>query len=101
MNEFVAHRLSPGNLLFPVRLRVTADKVVVKKAGLFHDWEQSIPLSQVASISVRTGFNFSDVIIESTGGTENIVATGFARVQGASIRDTIELAKSSPRTFQS
>src|SRR5687768_2658622 len=73
---FVASRLSRGNRLFPTQVAVTPTSVIQYKPQWVGRQEQSIHTSQVASVTADTGLLFSDVIIETTGGSEPIVCHG-------------------------
>jgi len=87
---FVASRWTRGNLLFPTRILVTAQRVSRIKPRLFGSNEESIGISQVASVHISTGIFWSDILIESTGGTDPITSHGHRKVDAQRIRDLIE-----------
>ncbi len=72
-----ASRWSRGNLLFPTQLELLFDRVVISKRRLFGKTERFIPIQAVASVSLHTGVFFAGVVIESFGGSEDIVGLGF------------------------
>jgi hypothetical protein len=53
--------------------------------------EESISISQVASVSIRTGLIWSTIQIDSTGGTDPIVRRGHRKADAIRIRELIEL----------
>lgn len=89
-NSFSASRWTKGNLLFPTRIVVTPLHVSRVKPRLFGTTEESIAIHQVASVTIRTGMIWSDIRIESTGGTDPITSHGHRKVDAQRIRDLIE-----------
>ncbi|HXY04306.1 MAG TPA: hypothetical protein VEI49_12080 [Terriglobales bacterium] len=87
---FVASRWTRGNLLFPTRILVTAQRVSRIKPRLFGSNEESIGILQVASVHISTGIVWSNILIESTGGTDPITSHGHRKVDAQRIRDLIE-----------
>ena len=53
----------------------------------------SIHLQRVASVHVQTGLLWSDVLIESTGGTDPIVSHGHRKADARRIQSLIEAAQ--------
>jgi hypothetical protein len=60
------------------------------KPRLFGSNEESIGMTQVASVHIRTGVFWSDIVIESTGGTDPITSHGHRKADAQRIRDLIE-----------
>jgi hypothetical protein len=60
------------------------------KPRLFGSNEESIGMTQVASVHIRTGIFWSDIVIESTGGTDPITSHGHRKADAQRIRDLIE-----------
>jgi hypothetical protein len=87
---FVASRLTEGNLVFPVRIAITPQRVSRIKPRLFGSDEESIPISKVASVHIRTGVLWSDVRIDSTGGANPITSHGHTKGDARAMRDLIE-----------
>lgn len=52
---FIASRWTAGNLFFPVRIEITPEHVTRIKPHLIGSDEESIALSKVASVRIRTG----------------------------------------------
>ena len=73
---FRASRLSKGNRLFPTQVIITPHSVVHYTPQWIGKHEHSIHIAHVASVSIDTGLLFSDVIIETTGGSGSIRCRG-------------------------
>lgn len=78
MPEYVASRLSESNVLFPDKIEINADHVVYYKGAIIGYKTSVIPRKNIASVRVRKGLLFADIVIESAGGG-TIVAKGFTR----------------------
>ncbi|HVO10047.1 MAG TPA: hypothetical protein VMX54_04770 [Vicinamibacteria bacterium] len=87
---FVASRLTRGNRLFPTQVAVTPTAVVQSKAHWLGREEQSIHIRQVASVTMDTHLFFSDVIIETTGGSEPILCHGHRKGDARAMKELIE-----------
>jgi hypothetical protein len=87
---FVASRLTRGNRIFPTQVAIGPASVIQCKPQWFGRQEQSIHLSHVASVTIDTGVLFSDVIIETSGGSEPIVCHGHARGDAVRMKELIE-----------
>ena len=87
---FSASRWTRGNLWFPTRIVVSPLRVSRVKRRLFGSNEESISISQVASVKISTGILWSDILIESTGGTDPITSHGHRKADALRIRDLVE-----------
>ena len=87
---FRASRWTKGNLFFPTRIQVSPLRVTRVKPRLFGSNEESISISQVASVKISTGIVWSDILIESTGGTDPITSHGHRKADALRIRDLVE-----------
>ena len=87
---FSASRWTKGNLFFPTRIVISPLRVSRVKRRLFSRSEESISISQVASVKISTGILWSDILIESTGGTDPIASHGHRKADAVRIRDLIE-----------
>jgi len=87
---FTASRWTKGNLWFPTRIVVSPLRVSRVKRRLFGSNEESISISQVASVKISTGIVWSDILIESTGGTDPIASHGHHKADAQRIRDLVE-----------
>ena len=87
---FTASRFTSGNFLFPVRIEVSRERVSRIKPSFFGSNDESIALSKVASVSIQTGLLWSEIRIDSTGGTNPIRSHGHRKADAQAIRDLIE-----------
>jgi hypothetical protein len=87
---FAASRLTRGNLFFPTRIVVSPLRVSRVKRRLFGSNDESISMGQVASVKISTGMIWSDLVIESTGGTDPITSHGHRKADAVRIRDLVE-----------
>jgi hypothetical protein len=94
---FIASHWTKGNLLFATRIVVSPLHVVRVRPRLFGSNEESISIPQVASVHISTGVFWSDIRIESTGGTDPIVSHGHRKADAQRIRDLIETYQSAAR----
>jgi len=93
LERFVASRWTRGNFLFPTVIEVTDTAVVRRKRSWFTMNEMSIHLQRVASVHVETGFFWSDILIESTGGTDPIASHGHRKADAQRVKDLLEEAQ--------
>ena len=87
---FTASRWTKGNLFFPVRIIVTPQHVSRVKSRLFGSNEESIALGKVASVQISTGVFWSDIRIDSSGGSNPISSHGHRKGDAQRIRDLVE-----------
>ena len=87
---FIASRWTRGNLFFPTRIVVSPLHVSRVKPRLFSKTEESIAISQVASVQIQTGMIWSRISIDSTGGTDPITSHGHRKRDALRIRELIE-----------
>src|SRR5579863_3422812 len=94
---FIASRWTKGNLLFPTRIVVNALHVSKVKPRLFGSNEESIAMAQVASVQISTGMVWSNIRIDSAGGTNPITSHGHRKADAQRIRDLIESHQAAPK----
>jgi hypothetical protein len=82
---FRASRWSRGNHLFPTQVAITPTNVVHYTPQWVGRREQSIHMAHVASVEIDTNLFFSNVVIETSGGSEPV------RCHGHRKRDAIEM----------
>ena len=87
---FSASRWTAGNFIFPTRIVVTPEHVLRIKPRMFGQTEESIAIDKVASVQISTGMMFSDIRIDSSGGTDPITSHGHTKGDAKRIRDLIE-----------
>jgi hypothetical protein len=94
---FSASRWTQGNFFFPTRLVVSPQRVIRTKSRLLGSSEESIPISKVASVHIKTGVFWSEIVIESTGGSDPITSHGHRKADAQRIRDLIEIYQAQSR----
>ena len=94
---FSASRWTQGNFFFPTKIVVSPQRVIRTKSRLFGSNEESIPISKVASVHIKTGVFWSEIVIESTGGTDPITSHGHRKADAQRIRDLIETYQAQAR----
>lgn len=87
---FSASRLSAGNRVFPTQVRITPDAVIRYTPRWFGHLEQSIHLAHVSSVRVETRLLFSDVFIETSGGTNAVACHGHRKADAIVMKQLIE-----------
>ncbi len=87
---FFASRFTKGNLFFRTRIEVGPERVLRIKPRFFGSNEESIPISKVASVQISTGMIWSDIRIDSAGGTNPILSHGHTKKDAERIRDLVE-----------
>jgi hypothetical protein len=87
---FKASRWTRGNLIFPTRIVVSPLHVSRVKPRMFGTTDESIAISQVASVQIRTGVIWSEIRIDSTGGADPITSHGHRKRDAIRIRELIE-----------
>jgi len=92
--SFKASRWTHGNLLFPTILEINETAVVRRKRSWFSRNEMSIHLQRVASVRIQTGLLWSEILIESTGGTDPIQSHGHRKGDALRIKALIEQSQS-------
>jgi hypothetical protein len=87
---FQASRLTRGNFLFPTRIEVTDKAVIRRKRSWFNLDEISISIHKVASVRITTGIIWSEIRIESSGGSDPLTSRGHTKSDARRIKDLIE-----------
>jgi hypothetical protein len=87
---FRASRLSRGNLLFPTQVSITPSSVVHYTPELVGGREHSMHIAHVASVLIDRNLFFSDVLIESTGGTSPVRCHGHRKADALEMKRLIE-----------
>lgn len=88
--SFQASRWTHGNFLFPTVIEVTDRAVLRRKRRWFGSDEVSISLAKVASVHIRTGLIWADILIESSGGTDPLASHGHSKAAARRIKELIE-----------
>src|SRR2546427_7716106 len=91
---FQASRWTAGNRLFPTVIEVTDKAVVRRKRAWFDVDEISISIAKVASVHIKTGLIWAEILIESSGGTDPLASHGHSKADARRIKELIENAQS-------
>lgn len=87
---FRASRWSSGNHLFPTQVLITPTSVVQYTPRWIGRSEETIHMAHIASVKIQTGALLSDVVIETSGGTDPIVCHGHGKRDAGRMKDLIE-----------
>ena len=87
---FRASRLSRGNLMLPTQVLITPTNVVHYTPEWIGRREHSIHLAHVSSVGIDTNLLFSDVLIETSGGTAPIKCHGHRKRDAVRMKALIE-----------
>jgi hypothetical protein len=91
--KFQASRWTGGNHFFPTVIEVTDRAVIRHKRRLFSKDEISISITKVASVHIKTGIFWADILIESTGGSDPLACHGHSKADAKRIRALVEQAQ--------
>ena len=99
---FQASRWTKGNHIFPTYIEVNEKSVSRRKRSWFRLDQISISISKVASVHIKTGLIWSEILIESSGGSDPLASHGHKKGDAARIKELIETAQAqmvkSPQT---
>jgi len=87
---FRASRLSRGNRFFPTQVLITPSSVIHFTPEWVGRREQSIHVAHIASVSIDTNLLFSDLIIETSGGTTPVRCHGHRKRDAVRMKALIE-----------
>ena len=87
---FRASRWSAGNRLFPTQVLITASSVVQYKPRWIGRQEETIHMAHIASVKVDTGLVFSNVLVETSGGSDPILCHGHTKGDATRMKALIE-----------
>jgi hypothetical protein len=90
---FRASRWTRGNFLFPTCIEITDKAVSRRKRSWFSQDEMTINISKVASVHIKTGMMWSDILIESSGGSDPLASHGHRKADALRIKELIEQAQ--------
>ncbi len=87
---FQASRWTKGNLIFPTFIEVSDKAVTRRKRSWFSRDEISVSISKVASVHIKTGVFWSDILIESSGGSDPLASHGHRKPDAIRIKELVE-----------
>src|SRR5262249_20827355 len=90
---FRASRWTKGNLFFPTYIEVSDKSVTRRKRSLFRSDEECMSITKIASVHITTGMIWSEIRIESSGGSDPIQSHGHRKEDAQRIKELIEDAQ--------
>ena len=87
---FRASRFSRGNFWFPTQVAVTPGSVVHFTPEMVGGREHSMHISHIAYVLIDRNLFFSDVLIESSGGTSPVRCHGHRKADAVEMKQLIE-----------
>jgi DNA primase catalytic subunit len=90
---FRASRWTRGNFLFPTYIEVSDKAVTRRKRSWFSKDEITINISKIASVHIKTGLFWSEILIESSGGTDPLSSHGHTKADALRIKELVENAQ--------
>jgi hypothetical protein len=96
--QFQASRWTRGNFLFPTVIEVSDKAVTRRKRSWFSRDEISVSMGKVASVHIKTGMVWSDVLIESSGGSDPLASHGHRKTDARRIKELIESYQAQPQS---
>ena len=87
---FRASRLSSGNRVFPTQVLISPTSVVQYTPRWIGKQEETIHMAHVASVKIDTGLLFSNVLIETSGGSAPVVCHGHRKSDAVQMKALIE-----------
>jgi hypothetical protein len=87
---FRASRFSRGNLLFPTQVSVTPSSVLHDTPELVGGREHSIHIHHISSVLIDRNLFFSDILIETSGGTSPVRCHGHKKGDAIAMKNLIE-----------
>ena len=90
---FKASRWTKGNLFFPTYIEVSDKAVTRRKRTLFSRDEESMSITKVASVHIKTGLIWSTILLESSGGSDPMASHGHTKADAQRIKELIENAQ--------
>ena len=91
---FKASRWTKGNHLFRTVIEVNDRAIIRHKRSWFSKDEISISILKIASVHIKTGLIWADILIESSGGTDPFSSHGHRKADARRIRELVEVAQS-------
>ena len=87
---FRASRLSAGNHLFPTQVLITPVSVVQYTPRWIGRQEETIHMAHLSSVKIDTGLLLSNLLIETSGGSDPIRCHGHHKSDANAMKQLIE-----------
>ena len=76
--------------MFPTIIEVSDKAVTRRKRSWFNRDEISMSIGKVASVHIKTGLVWSNILIESSGGSDPLASHGHTKGDAIRIKELIE-----------
>jgi hypothetical protein len=86
---FEASRWSRGNHLFPTQVSISPTDVVQYMPHWFGKREHTIHMAHIASVDIETNLFFSNVVIETSGGSDPVRCHGHRKADAVEMKRLI------------
>ncbi len=86
---YKSNRFTNGNFIFPDEMTVAGDGIHFIKRRLFGSDEEIITYEKIASVKLKTRMFFSDLTIETSGGSQPVFINGLGKNDAQEIKDAI------------
>ena len=87
---FRASRWSRGNHLFPTQVLITQTSVVQYTPRWFGRREETIHMAHISSVKIETGVLLSNVLVETSGGSDPVLCHGHRKGDADRMKTLIE-----------
>ena len=87
---FRASRMASHNHLFPIQVLITSTSVVQHVPRWIGKQEETVHMAHIASVKVNTHLMLSDVLIETSGGSDSIRCHGHHKGDAVRMKELIE-----------
>ena len=94
---YTSNRLTGGNAVFPDKVIVDDDGIHFIKSGLLKKDEEIISYNQIASVKISSKILFSDVLIETSGGSQPVFINGLSKRDAQEIKQLIKQYRENAR----
>lgn len=91
--EYHASRLTSGNMIFPASITVDGNQIRYLKNRWFGSTEEAINCQHVSSLRVTHGMIWSNMTIETSGGSQPIQINGLSRRAAEAIEAAVREAQ--------
>jgi hypothetical protein len=92
-SEYRASRFTSGNRIFPASITVDGNQIRYRKSRWFGSTEETINCQHVSSCRVAHGMIFSNMTLETSGGSQPIQIHGLSRRAAEAIEDAVRKAQ--------
>jgi hypothetical protein len=86
---FLASRWSRGNHVFPTQVSISPTDVVQYTPHWLGKREHTIHMAHIASVDINTNLFFSNVVIETTGGSDPVRCHGHHKADAVEMKRLI------------